>query len=88
MNTAAPMLVVPFALDDESGNRCLKRLTLQLRRRGLKVRVLRGPENALTGDCDILMVSCNNQKVDLLAKELEHLWTLAWNRWYKEARHG
>lgn len=86
MNTGAPMLVVPFALDDGSGNRCLRQLTLRLRHRGLKVRVLRAPDSTLTEDCDVLVVSFNNQRVDLLAKELEHLWTLAWNRWYTHAR--
>ena len=92
MNADAPVLVVPFVLDQGSSNRCLRQLTLRLRRRGLKVHVLRAPDNTPMGECDILLVSCNNRKVDSLAKELERLWTLAWNRWYthhaKEARHA
>ena len=81
-----PSLVVAVTGTDHTQTEILAQIGGKLRRRGLRVHRLRNWRDTPIGDFDILLVGCNKEAAIPLAKQLEHLWTQKWNRWYAESR--
>ena len=66
------------------------KVAIQLRRRlirrGFQVRVLRTPLERPAPDGDIILVPCQPQEVEKLAKQLEQEWTESWAAWYSHSK--
>ena len=82
MNSSS--LVVAVIGPNHKQERILTQLGGKLRRRGLRVRCLRNWHDDSIGDFDILLMGSSEKELVPFTKQLEHLWTQKWNRWYTE----
>lgn len=86
MSEHLPSLMVTVVGSDRKWSRLLTRIQEKLRRRGLQACVLKNWRDTVIGDCDLLLIGCNETEVDLLAQRIEQLWTQGWNKWYAAAQ--
>ena len=81
---SSPSLVVAVTGPDRNRAEALAQLKNKLRRRGLQVHCLHNWRDVPISDFDVLLIGFSEKEWVPFAKQLEHLWTQKWNRWYKE----
>ncbi len=82
MSEQGPSLMVTVVGSDRKQARILSEVGEKLRSRGLQACILKSWREPAVGDCDILLIGCEESEVDLLAQQMEQLWMQRWNRWY------
>ena len=86
MSPLAPSLIVAVIGPDRKQAGVLARIGEKFRRQGLKTHILRNWRDTAVNGCEILLISCGEEEVDLLAQRMEHLWMQKWNSWYATAQ--
>ncbi len=81
-------LVVAVVGSTKEVPRLLTGLTGHLIRRGFRVELVQSDQQTLRGEKDIILISCQPQKVNRLADEITREWTEQWLQWYAKQKRN